>query len=258
MSGMRLMKRWNCGSRRCPNVGHLFWQPFSDDGRHYKLFNEDISRWNAAISTGEADVEFPPTSLKESLYLKDKLKGINGRKKENTGIPQSATTNQPSSSELPTTNSTNLAGVPSSSLPFAPPLSTPFHPHEFENQRTIHPFFHTQGQSLYNSQRQQFPYMSPAPALYPYMLHQSTTPYGYTFPTPHHPRAISPAAFPAYTYMSIPSMTQKITISGHPMVPIPTTMPSSTYTSFGSEQRDNSLEGVSQRQKPLSPSLSTQ
>lgn len=82
MSGMRLMKGWNCDSSRCPNVGHLYWQPFSDDGRHYKLFNEYISRWNAAISTGEADVEFPPTSLTESLYLKDKLKGVNGREKK--------------------------------------------------------------------------------------------------------------------------------------------------------------------------------
>lgn len=112
---------------------------------------------------------------------------------------------------------------------------------------------------MYNPQLQQFPYMLPASVpSYPSMLHQSTTPYGYTFPTPHHSTAISPTAFPAYTYMPTPPITQQIPISGHPMVPIPTTMPPSSYTSFGSDQRDTSFDGILQRQKLLSPSLSTQ
>lgn len=90
MSGMRLMKRWNCDSSRCSNIGHLCWQPFANNVRYYKLFNEDISRWNIAISIGKTNVEVPPILLKESFYLKDKLKRVSGRKKKKMGVSQFA------------------------------------------------------------------------------------------------------------------------------------------------------------------------
>ena len=54
--------------------------------RYYKLFNDDISRWNVAISIRKTNVEVPPTLLKESFYSKDKLKRVSGRKKKKMGV----------------------------------------------------------------------------------------------------------------------------------------------------------------------------
>lgn len=95
------------------------------------------------LHTEEADVESLPPSLKESLYLKNELKGVSGRKKKEMEVSQLATaTNQPPSSESSTTNSFNPTSIPVTN---PPSLATPFHYFEFENQRAAHPFFHIQG-----------------------------------------------------------------------------------------------------------------
>lgn len=205
-------------------------------------------------------MEFPPTSLKESLYLKDELKRVSRRKKKEMEVSQSATT-QLLSSELPTTNSFNSVSIPvtnSPSLPsLAPSLSTPFHPFEFENQRTAHPFFHIQRHSLYNPLLQQFSYVSPA-SPYSFMLYQSTIFYGLLFSAPHQLTAIPPTAFSSYTFMPSTSMTYQTPGFSHSMVPVLTNMPSSAYISSGSETQFNSFEAILQRQKTLSSSLSTQ
>lgn len=187
-------------------------------------------------------------------------KELAGGKKKEMKVSQSAKT-QLLSSELPSTNSFNSVSIPvtnSPSLPsLAPSLSTPFHPFEFENQRTAHPFFHTQGHSLYNPLLQQFSYVSPA-SPYSFMLYQSPISYGLLFSAPHQLTAIPPTAFSPHTFMPSTSMTYQTPGFSHSMVPVLTNMPSSAYISSGSETQFNYFEAIPQRQKTSSSSLFTQ
>ena len=205
--GLALMKRWLCDYTGCSNRNHHCYQPFGEDGKHYKLYNDHISSWYASISTGDATVDSPPPELKSRLYLMKNRKEETGKKRGLNLNADNVDAVQPLATPI---QLSNIHAAPTNSTPFAT-----FLPYNFTSnfqpylppyqQQYPWPFYHP----TMPPYQQQYPWPFYHPTMPPYQQSPMHLPYQQVYQLPQ--PSLSPSPPPSPPPPPPPQSTNKPT-----------------------------------------------